>query len=205
MQVSDIVHHAPLWKSDHSVITFKFHCYLDYTKPKDRYSYEKADYQGMRNYLTLTNWADNFLTSECSNSVEDIWLSFKSKIYELRNRCVPNTTVTGKPLWNKKGCIPVGKPLQEAIHQKHARHRRWMSAKKKTNDKTACLEYTKARNKVKRMVQQAKKSYEKEICLKSKSSPKAFWSHVQQKLKTKSGVGPLLENNNDITSTKFDD
>ena len=51
----------------------------------------------------------------------------------------------------------------------------------------------------------AKKSYEKEICLKSKSNPKAFWSHVQQKLKTKSGVGPLLENNNDITSTKFDD
>ena len=60
MQVSDIVHHAPLWKSDHSVITFKFHCYLDYTKPKERYSYEKADYQGMRNYLILTNWADNF-------------------------------------------------------------------------------------------------------------------------------------------------
>ena len=80
-----------------------------------------------------------------------------------------------------------------------------MSAKKKTNDKTARLEYTKARNKVKRMMRQAKKSYEKEICLKSKSSPKAFWSHVQQKLKTKSGVGPLLENNNDITSTKFDD
>ena len=77
-----------------------------------------------------------------------------------------------------------------------------MSAKKKTNDQTARLEYTEARNKVKR---QTKKSYEKEICLKSKSNPKAFWSHVQQKLKPKSGVGPLLENNNDITSTKFDD
>ena len=172
MQVSDIVHHAPLWKSDHSVITFKFHWYLDYTKPKERYSYEKADYQGMRNNLILTNWADNVLTSECSNSVEDMWLSFKSKIYELRNRCVPKTTVTGKPSWNKKGRIPVGKPLQEAIRQKHARHRRWMSAKKKTNDKTARLEYTKARNKVKRMMRQANKSYEKEICLKSKSSPR---------------------------------
>ena len=98
-----------------------------------------------------------------------MWLSFKLKIYELRNRIVPKTTVTGKPSWNKKGRIPVGKPLQEAIRQKHARHRRWMSAKKKTNDQTARLEYTKARNKVKRMMRQAKKSYEKEICLKSKS------------------------------------
>ena len=41
--------------------------------------------------------------------------------------------------------------------------------------------------------------------LEIEEQPKAFWSHVQQKLKTKSGVGPLLENNNDITSTKFDD
>ena len=68
----------------------------------------RADYQGMRNNLILTNWTDNFLTSECSNSVKDMWLSFKSKIYELRNRFVPKTTVTGKPSWNKKGRIPAG-------------------------------------------------------------------------------------------------
>ena len=37
MQVSDIAHHAPLGKSDHNVITFKFNCYLDYSKPKARY------------------------------------------------------------------------------------------------------------------------------------------------------------------------
>ena len=31
MKVSDIEYHAPLGKSDHCVITFKFHCYLDYS------------------------------------------------------------------------------------------------------------------------------------------------------------------------------
>ena len=47
MQVSDIVYQATLGKSDHSVISFKSHSYLDYTKPKERYSYEKADFQAM--------------------------------------------------------------------------------------------------------------------------------------------------------------
>ena len=37
----EVEHQSPLGKSDHNVITFKFHCYLDYTKPKDRLAYEK--------------------------------------------------------------------------------------------------------------------------------------------------------------------
>ena len=118
MQVSDIAHRAPLERSGHSVIIFKFHCYLDNTKPKGRYSYEKADYQGTRNDLTETNWADEFLMAECGNNVEDLWTSFKSKIYELRNKFVPKTTVTGNPWWNKKGSIPVGKPIQVVMPHK---------------------------------------------------------------------------------------
>ena len=39
MQVSGVSHHSPLGKSDHSVITFNYHCYLDYAKPTDRYNY----------------------------------------------------------------------------------------------------------------------------------------------------------------------
>ena len=156
MQVSDITNHAPLGKSDHSVITFKFHCYLDYTKPKERYSYEKADYQRKRNDLTETNWANEFLMSGCGNSVGDLWDSFKSKIYKLRNKFVPKTTVTGKPSCNKKGSIPVGKQVA-ILQQKEACHRRWMSAKKRTNAQTARLEYTKACDKVKCLMHQAKK------------------------------------------------
>ena len=45
MQVSDVTHHAPLGKSDHRVITFKFNCYLDYSKPKEQYVYENADFE----------------------------------------------------------------------------------------------------------------------------------------------------------------
>ena len=95
MQVSDIEYHAPLDKSDHCVITFQYHCYLDYSQPKERYIYQKADYDGMKNHLELTNWSEEFLTTSKDKSVDDIWNSFKSKIIELRDKFVPK--ITGMP------------------------------------------------------------------------------------------------------------
>ena len=46
---------------------------------------------------------------------------------------------------------------------------------------------------------------EKDVTLKSKSNPNAFWSHIRRRLKTKTDVAPLLENDNDTSSTKFSD
>ena len=65
--------------------------------------------------------------------------------------------------------------------------------------------YIKARNKAKRMTRQTKRCFEKEIGNSCKNNPKVFWSHVRNKLNTKSGIAPLLENINDKKSIKFDD
>ena len=63
--------------------------------------------------------------------------------------------------------------------------------------------FTKARNKVKNLVRSAKKKYEKEIADKSKYNPKPFWAYTRRKLKTITGVSPLLDNVDDSTSLKF--
>ena len=65
--------------------------------------------------------------------------------------------------------------------------------------------YTKARNKVKAMIRKSKREFERNIGIQSKSNQKIFWSHVRSKLKTKAGVVPLLQDEKDETSTKFDD
>ena len=71
-------------------------------------------------------------------------------------------------------------------------------------ENTSRQDYTKARNKVKKLICKAKKNYGKDIYSQAKRNPKAFWAHVRQKLKTKSGVAPLLDNSiNGLT--KFDD
>ena len=41
--------------------------------------------------------------------------------------------------------------------------------------------------------------------MEAKNNPKIFWSHTRQKLKTKCGVAPLLDNEEDKNSLKFDD
>ena len=107
----------------------------------------------------------------------------KSKLLELRNRFVPKRVSSGKPKWKEKGTFPINKSLQEAIRNKQVKHRRWIAAKQRDDGDTARLEYAKARNKVKTMIRQAKRKFEKGIADKSKSNPKLFWAHVRGKLK----------------------
>ena len=84
-------------------------------------------------------------------------------------------------------------------------YNRWSKAKR-LREATAQREaYSKANNKVKRLMRKAKRNFEKDIANNSKQNPKAFWSCIRSKLKTKAGVGPLLEKADDKTSIRFDD
>ena len=55
------------------------------------------------------------------------------------------------------------------------------------------------------MIRKSKREFERNIVICSKSDPKIFWSHVHSKLKTKTGLTSLLQDEKDETSTKFDD
>ena len=72
-------------------------------------------------------------------------------------------------------------------------------------DQTLRETYTKARDKVKKLIRKSKRSFEKGIASRSKLNPKEFWKYARRNLKTKSGVSPLLQNKNDPNSLKFDD
>ena len=67
------------------------------------------------------------------------------------------------------------------------------------------LNYSSASRKVKQLLRKKKRAFEKEIASKSKTHPKLFWSHTRSKLKTKTGVAPLLLDVKDKKSLKFDD
>ena len=104
MQVSHIEYHAPLGKSDHCVITFKYHCHLDYFQPKERYVYHKTDFNSMRRQLVLSNLTEKFMIQNQSKSVDELWNSFKSEIHEIRNKFVPKQ-LSGIPSWKTKGNV----------------------------------------------------------------------------------------------------
>ena len=70
MQVSEVLHHAPMGKSDHDLITFQFHCYLDFAKPKEKYDFSKGDYQAMRENLGSSTWIQDYMEDNEETSVE---------------------------------------------------------------------------------------------------------------------------------------
>ena len=204
-QVSDIVHHAPLGKSDHSVVTLKYECYVDYAKPKEKYMYNKADWKGMNDEQQRDEWMDNFTESSQGKSAEDLWESIKLRLNYLKHKYIPKTKISGKPSWKEKGNVPIDKKLREAIRKKHVEHRHWIAKKKRGDADAARLAYTRARNKVSQMMRKATRKMEKDIARFSKVNPKSFWAHIRRRMKTKSGIAPLLKDNKDKTSLKFGD
>ena len=204
LQVSDVEYHAPLGKSDHCILIFKYSCYLDYSRPKSKYIYHKADFDMMKSTLNISNWKNTFLGHAQSKSVDELWIELKMKLHELRDEFVP-TRIAGEQTWTEKGNIPISKALRNAIRNKRISHRKWMVSKEKVNSESAHLNYTKARNKVKSMMRNSKRSFERQIGQNSIKNPKAFWSYVRKNLKTKTGVAPLLQNNADKESIKFKD
>ena len=98
--------------------------------------------------------------------------------------------------------------LRDAIRNKTKPNRQWISSKNVLNAsvvENVRQAYTKDRNKVKAMIRKSKREFERNIGIQSKSNPKISCSHVRSKLKTKTSVAPLLQDEKDETSSKFDD
>ena len=159
----------------------------------------------MRNDLTNSNWIDEFMNPSTQHSVEDRWSSLQEKIVDLRNRFVPKCAPTNSQSWRSKGNYPINKDAQQALKKKNRAYRAWMSTSDHREREACRGQYTEARNKAKTLLRKAKRTFEKNIAEQAKSNPKAFWSHTRSKLKTKSGVAPLLENPKDPKSLKFND
>ena len=87
-QVSDMRHHAPLGRSDHSVLSFKFQCYIEKVSTQTKYMYHKGDYDSMRESLIQSNWSAQYVESIREKNMNDAWLELKNKFLELRNKYV---------------------------------------------------------------------------------------------------------------------
>ena len=205
MQISEVKHLAPLGKSDHGMIIFDFHCYLDYSKPKISFLYDKGDFTGMRDSLERSDWVEEFKKLAVKSDVELLWANMKGKFKELRGTFVPQKS-TSNLCWKAKFQTPLRKITRKAIKEKTILHRKMMSTFMAADkQQQARLKYAKARNRVKALVRKDKRDLERKIALEAKSKPKLFWSHTRRKLRTKVGVAPLLENKQDKNSLVFDD
>ena len=204
--ISDVNYDSPLGKSDHSTLVFDFHCYYDFSMQRGCFNYHKGDYESMRGELDSSSWNEDFVSlATATNDVEELWLFIKKKLLELRDKYVPYIKPSAKPKWIEKGCIPLDAKTREVIREKRKKHRLWMRASNGIDRENGRLLYVQCRNKAKTAVRKSKRKFEKEIASKSKTQPSMFWAHTRRKLKTKSGVSPLLFDIKDENSIKHQD
>ena len=202
-QITDLEYLSPLGKSDHSVLVFNFKCYAESKVASKRYIYKSADITSMKHYLDSSDWKKKFIEAADNKPVSELWQQFKNVFTQLRNHFVPLRDF-GSPFWKKKGKFPISKELQKEMKKKRHLHRKWLKSSP-ADRHFKRSHYIISRNRVNRMLTQARRRHEKNICNASKNNPKVFWSHVRGKLKSTSSVSPLLESPNDKTSLKHDD
>ena len=186
LQVSEINHGAPLGKSDHDVLSFRFQCYVDFSRKKERYSFERGDYAAMRNSESMRIWQEEFLNlaDNTERTPEELWYSLKSHLHQMTKEFVPFETGSETSKWKDKGSIPIDKKARQAIKNKEKSHRQWMTAKRGAiNEEATRKQYTKDRNMVKTLLRKAKRRFERSIALKAKTQPKAFWVTQEDCLK----------------------
>ena len=92
------------------------------------------------------------------------------KLTDLRNKFVPfrETKIGADSL---KGTFPINTMVQRAIKEKHSLHRKWIRCRGEEKSHLRAV-YNKSRSKVKRLIRQSKRSFEKGIAANCKKNPK---------------------------------
>ncbi|KAK6171923.1 hypothetical protein SNE40_018343 [Patella caerulea] len=179
--ISKITHSAPLGKSHHQILNFKYQCYTQQKKKVPKLNFNKGDYNELRSHLKNTSW-------ECmeSKDIESQWEFLQRTLNTAISTNIPRTRCsTGRekgklPLWtNEKALIKVKK--------KRAAYKRYT----KTREGNDYLIYARARNQAKQECRNAVYNLEKQIALEAKTNPKAFFAYVRNKMKTRETITDL--------------
>ena len=190
--LSDLEYHSPLGKSDHCCMHFKFNCYMLSRKSKDRYMYDKGNYEHFRNAMAI-DWS---MELEQHVTVSAKWNYFKNKLLEEEKKFIPVFKAKNVSNIARKSPYPLEHKILAKIKKKHRAWQRYME----TRDGVKYQEYCRLRNQVRSLTRKAQANLEKSVADEAKSNPKKFWSFTKSKTKTRPGI-PELETINPLGNT----
>ena len=178
--INEICHLPPIGCSDHDVFKVSMDVLNNETVSNNMhfYDYFKGDYEQCREELNLIHW-DDITDME----IEDAWEFLKCKIKDVEAKFVPLKTakkVKNKPPW-------LSKRIQSSINKKRRLYKCFLNKKSSRSYDT----YIQSRNLTKSMIRTAVRCFERKIAHESKSNVKCFWKYVNNKLKRKTGIGPI--------------
>ena len=152
----------------------------------EQYIYGKANWNGFRDELKgkkLEQVIVDLPTEEAWGEITKTLESLKDKYIPKRNTG-PSCRKQYKPLWANPAA------LAKVKRKKHA-WQRYLA----TKDGNDYDNYVTERNQARKEVRKAVRNFEKSIAKKCKTNPKAFWSYVSSKVKTRQTLSHLSNNN----------
>ncbi|CAC5391722.1 unnamed protein product [Mytilus coruscus] len=176
---------------------FDFSCYTNIkSKPKIIKLFSRGNYIKIKEELDNIKWSE-LLQKE--NDINENWRSVFKYNSRYGQKYIP--TKERKQIGRGKTIFQWIKNTIDKIKRKN------ILSKKIThnNDPEVRKEYNKIRNQVKSRVNKLKREYEKNLSEKAKENPKAIWSYMKSKTKTKEGIGDLHLDPEDTKSVKTED
>ena len=174
------------------------HCYVEYNKPTNKFSYDKGDYDAIREQLSNVSWE--------GNNINELWTTFASNLITARDAHIPTFTPSTKPSWKAKpGAYCPDKATRDLVKNKARLHNLYQEHKTRPDAHERRKEFTRARNHVRTVVRKKKRNHERDIAKDAKTCPKKFWAYCSSKTRTRSGVSPLLRDPADSSSTVHSD
>ena len=187
--ITSIDNLGPLGNSDHVMLMIN----TNYFMKKDcndyiRYDWNKANYRQMENELDNIDW-----NSEITDNIHNGWKLFKDSIHKVIDRHVPKTLCKGdskKPIW-----------MNPYISRLRNRKCRLYKKMKLNNSELNITNYKEVAKELKNAIRRAKRKVEVKISRQSgNAGRKKFSSYVKSKMSTKTGIGPLVDENKNIIS-----
>jgi len=177
-RISDIEDVGRLGRSDHVMIMLKLETWA-HDVPSEQMvpNWRRADWDGLKRTVEQADLAGKM---EEANA-EQAWNIFKDTVLAAVQNNVPmKPRRTGnKPAWLTRDII-------RALRRKR---RIW----RKEKDRNLSAEYKEAEKKVKNLIRNAKRSYERKRASESKDNCHPFYAYLKRRTKTKTSVGPLKD------------
>ena len=180
-EMTDTLRHlAPLGKSDHCVLAWKYLVSVkdnedNEPRPEEsvQWNVNKGDYKQLNELINKVDWTAEFKDKSLEESV--------NVFYEIMNRnieaCVPKKRVSlkksPKPPW-------LNKSARKQIRKKKCAWQRYVNSK----NYSKYLLYVKERNKCSKKVKKVKMEFEKKLAAECKSNPKVLYRYANFKSKS---------------------
>ena len=190
--VENVESRSHLGASDHISLVFEVLTAVNgKSNSSPRPNFFKGDYNAINRFLESVNWNE---INEMN--VHDAWQFFIDKIDQCIKNYVPRHSTNPKftkPKWMDHYCV-------RKVKKKYHAWKRFSYSR----GYNAYQDYCKARNAATKAIRFSKRKFEKGVADSIKTSPKSFWTYINDQTKTRSNIGDLKDSQGNLKTSDGD-